>query len=145
MPNELKNWAENTTAEPEGKARKGQEIRSIFSFDSKLEDDTIDAYNQFILVCRDNGDSSSMKIFEVVVDEEQAHFNSLTLSVNTFRILARHIWLKSQEHPLQLDFKLGALSPCKALRTQKLKHNPKRTDRFCHWEFLAGISRLTPY
>jgi len=63
------------TAEPEGKAEKGQEIRSIFSFDSKLEDDTIDAYNQFILVCRDNGDSSSVKIFEVVVDEEQAHFN----------------------------------------------------------------------
>jgi bacterioferritin len=71
----IKELGGEPTAEPEGKAEKGQEIRSIFSFDSKLEDDTIDAYNQFILVCRDNGDSSSVKIFEVVVDEEQAHFN----------------------------------------------------------------------
>ena len=47
----------------------------IFSFDSKLEDDTIDAYNQFILVCRENGDSVSVKLFEQVIDEEQAHYN----------------------------------------------------------------------
>ncbi|MDR3605357.1 MAG: hypothetical protein P4L38_12060, partial [Syntrophaceae bacterium] len=36
---------------------------------------TIDTYNQFILVCRENGDSSSQKLFEAIIDEEQAHFN----------------------------------------------------------------------
>jgi bacterioferritin len=32
-------------------------------------------YNQFLLVCRENGDSISMKVFETIIDEEQLHFN----------------------------------------------------------------------
>jgi bacterioferritin len=63
------------TTEPDGKTSKGQKIQTIFSFDAKLEDDTIDAYNQFLLVCRENGDSTSVKIFEAIIDEEQVHFN----------------------------------------------------------------------
>jgi bacterioferritin len=39
------------------------------------EDNTIDIYNQFLLICRDNGDSVSMKLFEQIIDEEQIHFN----------------------------------------------------------------------
>src|SRR4030042_907398 len=61
--------------EPAEKAQKGQEIQHVFSFDAKLEDDTMDVYNQFLLVCRDNGDSTSMKLFEAIIDEEQIHFN----------------------------------------------------------------------
>jgi bacterioferritin len=63
------------TVDPAEHAQKGQEIKLIFPFDAKLEDDTMDAYNQFILVCRDNGDSTSMKLFEAIIDEEQIHFN----------------------------------------------------------------------
>jgi len=63
------------TAEPAGKAEKGQKVQSVFSFDAKLEDDTIESYNQFLLVCRENGDSTSVKIFENIIDEEQVHFN----------------------------------------------------------------------
>lgn len=59
----------------DGKIAKGQPVDKIFSFDSVLEDDTIDTYNQFLLVCRENGDSVSMKIFEDIIDEEQIHFN----------------------------------------------------------------------
>ncbi len=59
----------------DGKITRGQEVNQVFSFDSELEDDTIDAYNQFALVCRENGDSISMKIFETIIDEEQEHFN----------------------------------------------------------------------
>ena len=59
----------------DGKITRGQEVTQVFSFDSELEDDTIDAYNQFALVCRENGDSVSMKIFETIIDEEQEHFN----------------------------------------------------------------------
>jgi len=63
------------TVEPAAKSTKGQDVQTIFSFDSKLEDDTIDAYNQFLLVCRENGDSISVKLFETIIDEEQIHFN----------------------------------------------------------------------
>jgi bacterioferritin len=63
------------TVEPAEKAHKGQEIQHVFSFDAKLEDDTMDSYNQFLLVCRDNGDSTSVKLFEAIIDEEQIHFN----------------------------------------------------------------------
>ena len=59
----------------DGKILKGQKVEAIFPFDSELEDDTIDTYNQFLLVCRDNGDSISMKIFEDIIDEEQIHYN----------------------------------------------------------------------
>lgn len=61
--------------EPAGKVEKAQKVQSLFTFDAKLEDDTIDAYNQFLLVCRENGDSTSVKVFEAIIDEEQVHFN----------------------------------------------------------------------
>jgi bacterioferritin len=63
------------TTEPAEKAEKGQKVQTMFSFDAKLEDDTIDVYNQFLLTCRENGDSTSVKLFESIIDEEQIHFN----------------------------------------------------------------------
>jgi bacterioferritin len=63
------------TAEPAAKIEKGQKVEVIFPFNAALEDDTIDIYNQFVLVCRENGDSISMKLFETIIDEEQVHFN----------------------------------------------------------------------
>jgi bacterioferritin len=63
------------TTEPAAKAEKGQEVNAMFVFDAGLEDDTIDLYNQFLMTCRDNGDSTSVKLFEAIIDEEQIHFN----------------------------------------------------------------------
>jgi len=63
------------TIEPAAKAQKGQEIQVVFSFDANLEDNTIDVYNQLLSICRENGDSTSAKLFEGIIDEEQAHFN----------------------------------------------------------------------
>ena len=71
----IKELSGEPTIEPAEKAQKGQEIKYIFSFDAKLEDDTMDAYNEFLLVCRENGDSTSVKLFEAIIDEEQIHFN----------------------------------------------------------------------
>ena len=71
----IKELGGEPTTEPERKVKRGQKIESIFPFDASLEDDTIDIYNKFLLVCRDNGDSTSMKLFESVIDEEQLHFN----------------------------------------------------------------------
>jgi len=59
----------------DGTITKGQAVEQIFPFDAELEDDTVDVYNQFLLVCRENGDSISMKIFEDIIDEEQIHYN----------------------------------------------------------------------
>ena len=53
---------------------KGQDIDAVFVFDANLEDDTIATYNQLLHVCRENGDSTSVKLFESIIDEEQEHF-----------------------------------------------------------------------
>ena len=58
-----------------GKVQRGQDVEKIFPFDADLEDDTIAVYNEFLLVCRENGDSVSMRIFETIIEDEQAHFN----------------------------------------------------------------------
>ncbi len=58
-----------------GKIVSAQAVEKIYPFDAGLEDDTVDTYNQFLLVCRENGDSVSMKLFERIIDEEQIHFN----------------------------------------------------------------------
>jgi len=71
----IKELGGDPVTEPSGKVEKGQEVGSIFSFDANLEDDTVEAYNEFLLVCRENGDSISMKMLETIIDEEQIHFN----------------------------------------------------------------------
>jgi bacterioferritin len=71
----IKELGGEPTTEPDQKVTKGQTVEQIFPFDAGLEDNTIDIYNQFLLVCRENGDSTSMKLFEQTIDEEQIHFN----------------------------------------------------------------------
>jgi bacterioferritin len=71
----IKELGGEPTTSPDGSVEKGQAVDAIFEFDSSLEDNTVDAYNQFLLVCRENGDSISMKLFETIIDEEQTHFN----------------------------------------------------------------------
>ncbi len=61
--------------EPSAKTAKGQDVRAIFPFDADLEDHTIDVYNQFLDVCRANGDSISAKLFEQIIEEEQEHYS----------------------------------------------------------------------
>jgi bacterioferritin len=71
----IKELSGEPTTAMDGTVQKAQKIDAVFPFNSKLEDDTIDAYNQFHQVCRENGDSISMKLFETITDEEQIHFN----------------------------------------------------------------------
>jgi len=71
----IKELGGEPTTEPAGKVVKAQKVEVIFPFDAGLEDDTMDIYNQFVLVCRESGDSATMKLFETIIDEEQAHFN----------------------------------------------------------------------
>ncbi len=71
----IKELGGEPTTELDGKVEKGQKVEAIFPFDAMREDKTIDAYNQFLLVCRENGDSISMKLFETIIDQEQIHYN----------------------------------------------------------------------
>lgn len=71
----IKELGGEPTTDPAGKPQKGQKVEAIFPFDAGLEDTTIDTYNQFLQVCRDNGDSVSVKLFEQIIDDEQLHFN----------------------------------------------------------------------
>lgn len=71
----IKELGGEPTTEPDGKVKRGQKIEVLFPFDAGVEDDTIVSYNQFLQVCRDNGDSTSVKLFEAIIDEEQIHFN----------------------------------------------------------------------
>jgi bacterioferritin len=54
---------------------KGQKVEAVFPFNANLEDNTMATYNDFLLVCRESGDSTSVKLFELIIDEEQIHFN----------------------------------------------------------------------
>ena len=65
----IKELGGEPVTEPVGKAKKGQKVESIFSFDAGEEDSAIAAYNGFLLTCRENGDSTSMKLFELVIDD----------------------------------------------------------------------------
>ena len=48
----IKELGGEPTSEPDQKVQKGQAVEAIYPFDAGLEDDTIDIYNQFLLVCR---------------------------------------------------------------------------------------------
>lgn len=63
------------TTEPAGKVQREQKVEEMYPFDADLEDNTMDTYNQFLLICRENGDSTSVKLFETIIDEEQLHYN----------------------------------------------------------------------
>jgi len=71
----IKELGGEPVSQAEGKVTKGQDVRAIFPFDADLEDNTIDSYNQFLQVCRENGDNISMNLFQSIIDEEQIHYN----------------------------------------------------------------------
>ena len=70
---------EELSAEPTSdladRVERGQPVEAVFTFDMQLEDDTIAVYNDFIRICRENGDSISEKLFQLLNDEEQIHYN----------------------------------------------------------------------
>ena len=71
----IKELGGEPTSEPADMIQKGQKVEDVYKFDAGLEDDTVEIYNQFLLVCRENGDSTSLKLFETIIDEEQLHYN----------------------------------------------------------------------
>lgn len=71
----IKELGGEPTSELAGSIVKGQDVRQIYPHDSASEDDTIFAYNELRKVCVDNGDILTAKLFEAIIEEEQAHLN----------------------------------------------------------------------
>ncbi len=71
----IKELGGEPTTDAADKVSKGQNVKQVFPFNTKVEDDTIEDYNQFLLVCRENGDNISVKLLEQIILEEQEHFN----------------------------------------------------------------------
>ena len=61
------------TTNKEGKVVTGQDVPAIYESDANQEDATIEAYSQFLAVCKEQGDIVSARLFERIIDEEQAH------------------------------------------------------------------------
>lgn len=61
------------TTQHDGILAKGQEVNELFPFNTAVEDDTIEKYNQFVQLCRDCGDQVSANLFERLIEEEQEH------------------------------------------------------------------------
>ncbi len=71
----IKELGGEPTSDQAAPTEKGQKVEAVFQFNANLEDETIAKYNEFLLICRENGDATSAKLFEATVDEEQIHFN----------------------------------------------------------------------
>ncbi len=71
----IKELGGEPTTELAGPVKKGQAVEDIFPFDAEQEEEAIEIYSGFVEVCRQNGDSISMKLFEMIIDHEQEHFN----------------------------------------------------------------------
>jgi len=83
----IKELGGEPATEAAAKTQKGQDVETIFTFDADLEDNTVDVYNQFLLICRENGDSISVKLFEQIIGEEQAHFSHFDNVANHIKTL----------------------------------------------------------
>ena len=63
------------TTELAGPVVKGQSVEEIFPFNTGQEDDAMEVYSNFLNVCRENGDSITAKLFEMIIEHEQEHHN----------------------------------------------------------------------
>ena len=71
----IKELGGEPTSELAAKVVKGQDVQTIFSSDATAEDDTIYVYNMLRKECAENGDILTAKLFDTIIEEEQAHMN----------------------------------------------------------------------
>lgn len=69
----IKELGGEPTTQKEGKIVTGQEVTVIYEADTDQEERTIEAYSAFQAICKEAGDIVSARLFERIIDEEQAH------------------------------------------------------------------------
>ena len=72
----IKELGGEPTTQKDGKIVTGQEVAVIYEADANQEENTIEAYSGFLAVCKEAGDIVSARLFERIIDEEQAHLTS---------------------------------------------------------------------
>lgn len=60
----IKELGGEPTAQKDGSVKGGQAVPVIYEDDVNLEDNTIEAYNQFIKICEEEGDNVTARLFE---------------------------------------------------------------------------------
>lgn len=69
----IKELGGEPTTQKDGKIVTGQAVTVIYEADANQEEATIEAYSGFLAICKDAGDIVSARLFERIIDEEQAH------------------------------------------------------------------------
>ncbi len=69
----IKSLGGEPTTKPAKEVVKGQAIVEVYTYDRDTEEDTIQIYTDFMQVCRDNCDNISARLFEAIIDDEEAH------------------------------------------------------------------------
>ena len=69
----IKELGGEPTTQKDGNIVTGQEVTVIYEADANQEEATIEAYSNFLAVCKEAGDIVSARLFERIIDEEQAH------------------------------------------------------------------------
>ena len=69
----IKELGGEPTTQKDGKIVTGQEVSVIYEADANQEENTIEAYSGFLANCKEAGDIVSARLFERIIDEEQAH------------------------------------------------------------------------
>ena len=83
----IKELGGEPTAQKDGSVKGGQAVPVIYEDDVNLEDNTIEAYNQFIKICEEEGDNVTARLFERIIDEEQIHLNYYENTSNHIKTL----------------------------------------------------------
>ncbi len=63
------------TSQPDGKAKKGEEIPAQLATDIKLEADAVEMYNAASVVCAEEKDQVSKELFEKLLADEEGHLD----------------------------------------------------------------------
>ncbi len=69
----IKELGGEPTTQKDGKIVTGQEVAVIYEADANQEENIIEAYSGFLAICKEAGDIVSARLFERIIDEEQAH------------------------------------------------------------------------
>ena len=69
----IKELGGEPTTQKDGKIVTGQEVSVIYEAAANQEENTIEAYSGFLAICKEAGDIVSARLFERIIDEEQAH------------------------------------------------------------------------
>ena len=69
----IKELGGEPTTQKDGKIVTGQAVAVIYEADANQDENTIEAYSSFLAVCKEAGDIVSARLFERIIDEEQAH------------------------------------------------------------------------